>query len=157
MPDDKDNNREKDRINSPLYNESEDSEERSLRPKLLNEFIGQNNLKDNLAVFIAAARQRHESLDHIFFSGPPGLGKTTLAGIIANEMGVQFRATSAPALDKQGDLAAILTSIGEKNVFFIDEIHRLKPVVEEMLYSAMERSEERRVGKECRSRGSPYH
>ncbi len=138
MPDDKDNNREKDRVNSPLYNESEDSEERSLRPKLLNEFIGQNKLKDNLAVFITAARQRHESLDHIFFSGPPGLGKTTLAGIIANEMGVQFRATSAPALDKPGDLAAILTSIGEKNVFFIDEIHRLKPVVEEMLYSAME-------------------
>ncbi|NOY08284.1 MAG: Holliday junction branch migration DNA helicase RuvB [Spirochaetes bacterium] len=138
MPDDKEKNREKDRINSPLYNDSEDSEEHSLRPKLLNEFIGQNKLKDNLAVFITAARQRHESLDHIFFSGPPGLGKTTLAGIIANEMGVQFRATSAPALDKPGDLAAILTSIGENNVFFIDEIHRLKPVVEEMLYSAME-------------------
>ena len=105
---------------------------------MLADFVGQEKLKANLAVYIEAARQRGEHLDHVFLSGPPGLGKTTLAAIVANELGVQFRATSAPALEKPGDLAAILTSIGERNIFFIDEIHRLKPVVEEMLYSAME-------------------
>ena len=105
---------------------------------MLSEFIGQVKQKDNLAVYIEAARKRGEHLDHVFLSGPPGLGKTTLAAIVANELGVQFRATSAPALEQPGDLAAILTSIGERNIFFIDEIHRLKPVVEEMLYSAME-------------------
>jgi len=116
----------------------DDRDETSLRPKLLNDFIGQEQLKGNLNVFIQAALKRKESLDHLFLSGPPGLGKTTLAAIVAHELGVEFKATSAPALEKQGDLAAILTSIGEKNVFFIDEIHRLKPVVEEILYTAME-------------------
>ena len=125
------------RIASPAFGK-EDGEESSLRPRLLSEFVGQEKLKENLAVYIEAARQRGEHLDHVFLSGPPGLGKTTLAAIVANELGVQFRATSAPALEKPGDLAAIITSIGERNIFFIDEIHRLKPVVEEMLYSAME-------------------
>jgi Holliday junction DNA helicase RuvB len=120
------------------YNREMDPDEKTLRPRYLSEFIGQDKLKDNLFVFITAAKERGESLDHVFFSGPPGLGKTTLSGIIAHELGVAFRATSAPALEKQGDLAAILTTIGEKNVFFIDEIHRLKPQVEEILYSAME-------------------
>ncbi len=126
------------RIASPGFDESEDREELTLRPRVLTDFVGQEKLKSNLAVYIEAARQRGEHLDHVFLSGPPGLGKTTLAAIVANELGVQFRATSAPALEKPGDLAAILTSIGERNIFFIDEIHRLKPVVEEMLYSAME-------------------
>ena len=126
------------RIPDPSFSESEDREEVTLRPRLLKEFVGQEKMKENLAVYIEAAKQRGEHLDHVFLSGPPGLGKTTLAAIVANELGVQFRATSAPALEKQGDLAAILTSIGDRNIFFIDEIHRLKPVVEEMLYSAME-------------------
>jgi Holliday junction DNA helicase RuvB len=129
--------KEADRLGSPAFRE-EDGEESSLRPRLLAEFVGQDKLRENLAVYITAARGRGEHLDHVFLSGPPGLGKTTLAGIIAHELGVQFRATSAPALERPGDLAAILTSIGERNIFFIDEIHRLKPVVEEMLYSAME-------------------
>jgi len=127
-----------DRITEGTFYPEEDQEEYTLRPRLLEEFLGQAGLKGNLGVFIQAARGRQESLDHVFFSGPPGLGKTTLAGIIANELGVQFRATSAPALERPGDLAAILTTVGEKNVFFIDEIHRLKPIIEEMLYNAME-------------------
>jgi Holliday junction DNA helicase RuvB len=127
-----------DRVPSPEFLPMEDREELTLRPRLLAEFVGQEKLKENLAVYIEAAKQRGEHLDHVFLSGPPGLGKTTLAAIVANELGVQFRATSAPALEKPGDLAAILTSIGERNIFFIDEIHRLRPVVEEMLYSAME-------------------
>jgi len=126
------------RIIDGAYFQPEDQEEAGLRPRHLKDFLGQKQLKENLAVFIQAARQRGESLDHVFFSGPPGLGKTTLAGIIANELGVQFRATSAPALERTGDLVAILTTIGENNVFFIDEIHRLKPMIEEMLYTAME-------------------
>jgi Holliday junction DNA helicase RuvB len=126
------------RLSSGSFLPGEDSEEATLRPRRLQDFLGQKQVKDNLRVFIQAARGRRESLDHVFFSGPPGLGKTTLAGIIANELGVQFRATSAPALERPGDLAAILTTIGDKNVFFIDEIHRLKPVIEEMLYTAME-------------------
>jgi Holliday junction DNA helicase RuvB len=126
------------RIPDPEFDAAEDTEETTLRPRLLSEFIGQDRLKENLGVYIEAARKRGEHLDHVFLSGPPGLGKTTLAAIVANELGVQFRATSAPALEKAGDLAAILTSIGERNIFFIDEIHRLRPVVEEMLYSAME-------------------
>jgi holliday junction DNA helicase RuvB len=126
------------RVPDPAFNDAEDQEETTLRPRHLSEFIGQVKQKENLAVYIEAAKQRGEHLDHVFLSGPPGLGKTTLAAIVANELGVQFRATSAPALEKPGDLAAILMSIGERNIFFIDEIHRLKPVVEEMLYSAME-------------------
>src|SRR5271157_166578 len=126
------------RVPDPGFDDSEDREEITLRPRLLSEFIGQVKQKENLAVYIEAAKQRGEHLDHVFLSGPPGLGKTTLAAIVANELGVQFRSTAAPALEKPGDLAAILTSIGERNIFFIDEIHRLKPVVEEMLYSAME-------------------
>jgi holliday junction DNA helicase RuvB len=126
------------RIEDGGFDGTEDVEESTLRPRLLSEFIGQDRQKGNLAVFIEACKKRGEHLDHVFFSGPPGLGKTTLAAIMANELGVQFRATSAPALEKSGDLAAILTSIGERNIFFIDEIHRLKPVVEEILYTAME-------------------
>jgi len=126
------------RIISSDFIDEHDDEELTLRPKLLNEFIGQYKLKENLSVFIKASKQRNECLDHVFLSGPPGLGKTTLAGIISHEMNVTFRATSAPALEKSGDLAAILTSLEENNVFFIDEIHRLRPAIEEILYSAME-------------------
>jgi Holliday junction DNA helicase RuvB len=116
----------------------EDEEEVSLRPKFLKDFIGQDKFKENLSIFIQACLKRQENLDHVFLSGPPGLGKTTLANIIANELGVAFKSTSAPILDKSGDLAAILTSLEDKNVFFVDEIHRLKPVVEEVLYPTME-------------------
>ena len=118
-----------------------DADEASLRPLRLGDFIGQERLCQNLGVFIAAARGRRESLDHVFVSGPPGLGKTTLAAIIANEMGVEFHSTSAPALEKTGDLVAILTQTGAHNVFFIDEIHRLRPPIEELLYTAMEDNE----------------
>ncbi len=123
---------------NPNYREDTDAREASLRPQFLKDFQGQKDLKENLNVFITAARERGESLDHIFLSGPPGLGKTTLAGIMANEMGSEFKVTSAPALDKPKDLAGILTTITEHSVFFIDEIHRLKPAIEEMLYIAME-------------------
>ena len=116
----------------------EDSVETSLRPRLLADFQGQTEIKENLSVFIEAAVGRNEALDHVFLNGPPGLGKTTLAGIMANELGAEFKATSAPALDKPKDLAGILTTITESSVFFIDEIHRLKPAIEEMLYTAME-------------------
>ncbi len=126
------------RVAQGQYLDSHDQDEHALRPKRLADFVGQKQLKENLAVFIEAARKRGESLDHVFLSGPPGLGKTTLAGIVANEMGATFRATSAPALEKPGDLNALLTSLEEHNVFFIDEIHRLRPPVEEILYSAME-------------------
>ena len=106
----------------------------NLRPKLLDEFLGQTKVKENLSVFIQAARSRKESMDHLFLIGPPGLGKTTLAQITARELGVDFKVTSAPALDKPKDLAGILSTITEGSVFFIDEIHRLKPAIEEMLY-----------------------
>ncbi|MCF7945588.1 MAG: Holliday junction branch migration DNA helicase RuvB [Spirochaetia bacterium] len=117
-----------------------DENEVFLRPKLLKDFQGQSEIKDNLNIFIQAAKQRKETLDHVFISGPPGLGKTTLASIIANEMenDPDFKATSAPALDKPKDLAGILTTLQDGSVFFIDEIHRLKPALEEMLYIAIE-------------------
>lgn len=115
-----------------------DSSEYQVRPQRLTEFLGQSEIKDNLSVFIAAARERNESLDHLFLMGPPGLGKTTLAEITAHELGADFKVTSAPALDKPKDLAGILSTITERTVFFIDEIHRLKPAIEEMLYIAME-------------------
>lgn len=112
--------------------------ENSLRPKILDDYIGQDKVKENLAVYIQAARGRGEALDHVLLYGPPGLGKTTLAGVIANEMGVNLRVTSGPAIEKQGDLAALLTNLQEGDVLFIDEIHRLNRSVEEVLYPAME-------------------
>ena len=116
----------------------EDMWQYSLRPKYFNEYIGQREAKDNLNIYIQATKQRGEALDHVLLYGPPGLGKTTLAGIIANELGVNFRITSGPAIEKAGDLAAILTNLDEHDVLFIDEIHRLSRSVEEVLYSAME-------------------
>ena len=112
--------------------------EKALRPVMFSDFAGQEQIIDNLRVFVAAARMRGEALDHTLFHGPPGLGKTTLSNIIANELGVGFKVTSGPVLDKPGDLAGILTSLEENDVLFIDEIHRLSPIVEEYLYSAME-------------------
>jgi holliday junction DNA helicase RuvB len=116
----------------------EDAAEVSLRPQRLAEFIGQEQARKNLGVFIAAAKARREPLDHVLFVGPPGLGKTTLAQIVARELGVNFRATSGPVIAKAGDLAALLTNLEERDVLFIDEIHRLNPAVEEILYPAME-------------------
>src|SRR5689334_14816355 len=116
----------------------EDDAELSLRPQRLAEFIGQEKARANLSVFVEAARARKEALDHVLFVGPPGLGKTTLAQIVARELGVNFRATSGPVLARAGDLAAILTNLEPRDVLFIDEIHRLNPAVEEILYPAME-------------------
>jgi Holliday junction DNA helicase RuvB len=117
---------------------ADDGRDLSLRPKSLDQFLGQATLKANLAVFIEAAKARSDPLDHLFLIGPPGLGKTTLAQVVANELGVDFKVTAAPALEKPKDLAGILTTVTERTVFFIDEIHRLKPAIEEMLYIAME-------------------
>src|SRR5690554_6256424 len=167
--------------------------DKALRPDTLKDFSGQEKLVENLSIFIAAANLRGDSLDHVILHGPPGLGKTTLAYIIATEMGCELKSTSGPVLEKPGDLAGLLTNLNPGDVLFIDEIHRLNTVVEEYLYSAMEdfkidimiesgpsakniqislhpftlvgattrmgliRSEERRVGKECRSRWAPDH
>ena len=116
----------------------EDQNEGSLRPRTLDEYIGQKKAKENLSVFIKAAKMRNEPLDHVLLHGPPGLGKTTLAGIIANEMGVNMRITSGPTIEKPGDLAALLTNLQENDILFVDEIHRLNRSVEEILYPAME-------------------
>ena len=116
----------------------DDQPEAALRPQTLSEFIGQQKVRANLKVFIDAARSRNDALDHVLFAGPPGLGKTTLAQIVARELGVNFRATSGPVIAKAGDLAALLTNLEERDVLFIDEIHRLSPAVEEILYPAME-------------------
>jgi Holliday junction DNA helicase RuvB len=128
-----------DRIVSPEVTSSDtDDIEFSLRPKTLNEYIGQDKVKENLAIFIEAARKRGEPLDHVLLYGPPGLGKTTLSAIIAHEMGVNIRITSGPAIEKPGDLAALLTNLSENDVLFIDEIHRLSRSIEEILYPALE-------------------
>ncbi len=126
------------RIVSTEFSPADGDIENSLRPKTLGDYIGQDKVKENLSVYIQAARDRGEALDHVLLYGPPGLGKTTLAGIIANEMGVNIRITSGPAIEKQGDLAALLTNLQEGDVLFIDEIHRLNRSVEEVLYPAME-------------------
>jgi Holliday junction DNA helicase RuvB len=127
-----------DRLIEPSRHEEDVPLENSLRPRRLTEFIGQNALKENLAVFITAAMQRQEPLDHVLFHGNPGLGKTSLAAIISHELGVNFRSTSGPVIERSGDLAALLTNLEPRDVLFIDEIHRLNHVVEEILYPAME-------------------
>lgn len=132
------NNLSKESNITPQIREDDIGFELSVRPRVFEEFVGQEKIKENLKVFIQATRQRKEPLDHVLFCGPPGLGKTTLAYIIATELGVQIRATSGPALERPGDLAAVLTNIGDMDILFIDEIHRLPRVSEEILYPAME-------------------
>src|SRR6266700_1987470 len=128
----------KERLVSAAQVDDDSSFELKLRPQRLAEFIGQNKVKENLAIAIEAARSRGEALDHVLLYGPPGLGKTTLANIIANEMAAAFQSTTAPAIQIKGDLTAILTNLQNKQVLFIDEIHRMQPVLEEILYSALE-------------------
>jgi Holliday junction DNA helicase RuvB len=130
--------KEKESLLQPSGHPGEEPVDRALRPKTLGEFIGQDKLKDNLKVFIEAAKQRKEPLDHCLFYSPPGLGKTTLANILAREMGVNLRTSSGPIMERVGDLAAMLTDLSEGDIFFIDEIHRLNPLVEEALYPVME-------------------
>ena len=131
---------DKDRILAPLEL-TEDNIQKTLRPKNFSEYIGQEDLKEKMNIFIKAAKLRDEAMDHILLYGPPGLGKTTLAGVIATEMGVNLKITTGPVLEKAGDLAAILTSLEENDILFIDEIHRLNTSVEEILYPAMEDGE----------------
>lgn len=127
-----------DRIVAPVLEDADRENDVSLRPKTLSEYIGQKKAKENMAVYIEAAKRRGESLDHVLLYGPPGLGKTTLSEIIANEMGVGFRITSGPAIERPGDLAALLTNLNENDILFVDEIHRMSRQVEEVLYPAME-------------------
>jgi Holliday junction DNA helicase RuvB len=127
-----------DRIVNPGRGDEDAQYEAGLRPRTLDEYIGQERVREQLHVSIVAARQRKEALDHVLLYGPPGLGKTTLASVIANELGMPFRATAGPVIEKPGDLAAILTSLQEREVLFIDEVHRMSPVIEEILYPAME-------------------
>ncbi|MGL5628089.1 MAG: AAA family ATPase, partial [Plesiomonas shigelloides] len=130
---------EADRLISPVQTVREEEViDRAIRPRLLNEYVGQDHVRAQMEIFIQAARMRADALDHVLIFGPPGLGKTTLANIIANEMGVSIRTTSGPVLEKAGDLAAMLTNLEPHDVLFIDEIHRLSPAVEEVLYPAME-------------------